>query len=35
MEKAPLAATVAALQPRARAELAELVAFLGRGRAAR
>ncbi|MFF4481746.1 M20/M25/M40 family metallo-hydrolase [Streptomyces melanosporofaciens] len=27
MEKAPLAATVAALQPRARAELAELVAF--------
>ncbi|OPF76991.1 dipeptidase [Streptomyces antioxidans] len=27
MDKAPLAATVAALQPRARAELAELVAF--------
>ncbi|MFJ2199910.1 dipeptidase [Streptomyces violaceusniger] len=27
MEKAPLAATVAALQPRARTELAELVAF--------
>ncbi|MFE1934448.1 dipeptidase [Streptomyces sp. NPDC059474] len=27
MEKAPLAATIAALQPRARAELAELVAF--------